>query len=240
MNCVNHPEVSATAFCRECGKALCPSCVRQAAGTIYCEEHQPAAQTAAGPAGSPPYTAPPQPGTPWTAATPPKPAAPDSGVSPGLAFVLGLIPGVGAIYNAQYAKGLIHVVIWGLLISIINSDATGGMEPLFGMLIAAWIFYMAFEAYHTAKKRQCGMPVDEFSSLLPMKGRGAGFPIAPIVLIGLGTVFLLNNLEILRLYQLLRYWPVFLIALGVYMLYCRVSGGSDAPQVNREAADERQ
>ncbi len=77
-------------------------------------------------------------------------------MSPGLAFVLGLIPGVGAIYNAQYAKGLVHVVIWGLLVSIVSSDAAGGMEPLFGMLIAVWIFYMAFEAYHTRQETRHG------------------------------------------------------------------------------------
>jgi len=108
------------------------------------------------------------------------------------------------------------------------------------MLIAAWVFYMAFEAYHTARKRQHGLPVDEFSSLLPMKGRQTGFPIAPIILIALGTIFLLNNLEIVRLYQLLRYWPVFLIALGVYLLYARISNPEDAPDGNREAANERQ
>ena len=35
------------------------------------------------------------------------------------------------------------------------------------MLAAFWA-YMAFEAYHTARKRQLGQPVDEFSSLVPM------------------------------------------------------------------------
>ena len=58
------------------------------------------------------------------------------GPSPGFAFLLGLIPGVGAIYNGQYAKGLIHVVILGLLISITSSGAAGDLEPLFGLLIA--------------------------------------------------------------------------------------------------------
>ena len=30
----------------------------------------------------------------------------DPGASPGLAFLLGFIPGVGAIYNGQYVKGI--------------------------------------------------------------------------------------------------------------------------------------
>ena len=189
-------------------------------------------------------------GPPWTAPAPGRvpsgPGAPapasvqDSSVSPGLAFLLGLIPGVGAIYNAQYAKGLVHVVIWGFLVSIVSSDAAGGLEPLFGMLIAVWHFYMAFEAYHTAKKRALGEPVDEFSSLVPLRGRGAGFPALPVVLIAVGTLFLLNNLDILRFYQIVRYWPVFLIALGVYLLYARVSSDGTSAEANREASHEQQ
>ena len=163
----------------------------------------------------------------------------DSSVSPGVAFLLGLIPGVGAIYNAQYAKGLVHVVIWGFLVSIVSSDAAGGMEPMFGMLIPVWHFYMAFEAYHTAKRRALGESVDEFSSLVPLKGRGAGFPTLPVVLIAVGTLFLLNNLEIVRFYQIIRYWPVFLIALGVYLLYARMSPDGPSAEANPEASHEQ-
>jgi hypothetical protein len=46
------------------------------------------------------------------------------------------------------------------------------------------------------------------------------------VLIAVGLIFLLHNLDILRIGQILRYWPIALIGLGVYMLYERVSGSS--------------
>ena len=59
-------------------------------------------------------------------------------VSPALAFFLGLIPGVGAIYNGQYAKGLVHAVVWGVLMSIADSNAAQGLEPVFVMLVIAW------------------------------------------------------------------------------------------------------
>src|SRR5437588_5521891 len=158
MNCINHPDIPAVAYCRTCGKALCEACQQTAQGTVYCQEHVPAA-AAGGPPDPSPYTAP---------RTTPPPLA-DAGASPGLAFLLGLIPGVGAIYNGQYVKGLVHVIILGVLISIVSSDATGGFEPLFGMLIGVWVFYMAFEAYHTARKRQLGEQVDEFSSIVPLR-----------------------------------------------------------------------
>jgi TM2 domain-containing membrane protein YozV len=222
MNCINHPDTPAVAFCRTCGKALCPACERPAQGTIYCAEHIPVVAgpapdaSTAGTSAYSPYTAP--------AATPT--VAPDGSASPGLAFVLGLIPGVGAIYNGQYVKGLVHVIVLGVLISIVSSDSSGGLEPLFGLLIGVWEFYMAFEAYHTARKRQLGHAVDEFSSIVPLRQQPSRFPAGPVVLIGVGVLFLLNTLDVLRLSQIVRYWPVALIALGAYMLYERVSPGT--------------
>jgi hypothetical protein len=233
MNCANHPEAPAIGYCRECGKPLCEVCRHEAGGTLYCEEHSPvvAAPPAPPPSASPyaapdpsPYRAPDP--SPYTAPQP-RPAMSDTGVSPGLAFLLGFIPGVGAIYNGQYVKGLIHVVVMGLLISITgNEEMSGNLQPLFGMMIGAWVFYMAFEAYHTAKKRQLGEPVDEFSSIIPRHGQHSKFPLAPTVLIAVGLIFLLHNLDILRIGQILRYWPIALIGLGAYMLYERISGSS--------------
>jgi hypothetical protein len=251
MNCANHSEAPAIGYCRECGKPLCEACRREAGGTLYCEQHSPAVAPPPAPAPSSqpaasPYTAPymaPE-ATPYTASAQARPAISDPGASPGLAFLLGFIPGVGAIYNGQYVKGLIHVVIMGLLISIVSSeDMSGNLQPLFGMMIGVWVFYMAFEAYHTAKRRQLGQPVDEFSSIVPRHGQHSRFPLAPTVLIVVGLIFLLHNLDILRIGQILRYWPIALIGLGVYMLYERVSGAA-APSDHsapapREATNEQ-
>jgi len=209
-------------YCRACGKALDAASVHTAHGTIYCLDHLPSGPPPAG--FSDPADA-----SPYTSKTPPP--VPPSDVSPGVAFVLGLIPGVGAIYNGQYAKGLVHVFIVGMLFTLVSSNDIGGFEPLFGVLIPAFFGYMAFEAYHTAKLRRLGQPVDEFSSLVPGHG-GSRFPAAPILLIALGVVFLLNNLELVELRRLLRYWPVMLIVLGVYMLYLRMSGS--ASEVDHE------
>src|SRR5207302_2188488 len=84
MNCSIHTDVPAVAFCRSCGKALCAECRRSSEGTVYCAEHEPAPSSASAPRYS---------------QTGPPPHA-----NPQIAFVLGFIPGVGAIYNGQYAK----------------------------------------------------------------------------------------------------------------------------------------
>ncbi len=219
MNCQNHPEIPATAYCRSCGKPLCDQCRRDAYGTVYCAEHAPA--PAPGPGGyAPPVPGPGAPHTTYVYAD----------VSPGLAFFLGWIPGVGAIYNGQYAKGLVHAVIFGILVSIIDSSATRGLEPLFGMLVAVWMFYMAFEAYHTARKRRNGEPVDEYSSLLNLRGRNDQVPVAGIALMLLGILMLLHTLNLLDFVYVARFWPVLLIAAGAYLLYNRFTAPAAAQE----------
>jgi TM2 domain-containing membrane protein YozV len=215
MNCQNHPEIPATAYCRNCGKPICNECRRDAYGTVFCAEHAPVAAP-------PPMAAPPRPGAVLTE------------VSPGLAFALGWIPGVGAIYNGQYAKGIVHAVVFGVLCSILDSNLHG-MDVIFAMMLTAWIFYMAFEAYHTAAKRRAGEYVDEYSSLIDFRSKGR-FPAAGVALILLGIVLLLHTMDILDFYYVSRYWPVLLIVAGAWLLYSRFAGGSAEP---KEASHER-
>ncbi len=134
MDCVNHSGVNATAYCQNCGKALCATCVRGAAGgQILCEPCLVA----------------------WQNLQQPFIAPPPTGANPTAAAILGLIPGVGAMYNGQFFKALIHVVIFAVLINISE------YYPIFGIFIGAWVLYQSFEAYHTAKARRDGMPLPD-------------------------------------------------------------------------------
>jgi TM2 domain-containing membrane protein YozV len=160
--------------------------------------------------------------------------------SPGLAFVLGLIPGVGAIYNSQYVKGLVHVIVLGTLISLVDSNIIGNLEPLFGMLIGLWVFYMAFEAYHTANRRLHGLPVDEFSSLIPLRSPKAGSVAGPIALMLLGALFLVMTTRPEWLRDVFRWWPVALIAGGAYMLVARLRTRNAQEPSPQEVFHERQ
>ena len=134
MDCVNHTGVSATVFCQNCGKALCAQCVRTApGGQLLCE---------------PCFTA-------WQTFQQPFIPASTGSPNPAAAAVLGLIPGVGAMYNGQFFKGLIHVVIFAVLISMAH------ISGIFGIFIPAWILYQSFEAFHTAKALRDGLPVPD-------------------------------------------------------------------------------
>ena len=221
MNCYLHPDSPAVSFCRSCGRALCPVCQRPAGGTVFCLDHVPAAAytAPADPFAAPasnPYT---QPGA---TATPVQ-------TSPGLAFLLGLIPGVGAIYNGQYMKGLVHAVIFGFLMSFANAADNSAGLPILVLSVAAFYFYMPFEAYHTAKKRQLGLAVDEWSSLIAQTKLSGHAPVGPILLILLGVFFLLDSLNLIRFREVGRFWPVILIVVGAAMLYGRLNPGGAPP-----------
>lgn len=74
-------------------------------------------------------------------------------MQPWIAFWLGWIPGVGAMYNGQFAKALVHVLVFAVLASL--SDQHG----FFGILVASWVFYQVFDAYQTAIARRDGLPL---------------------------------------------------------------------------------
>ncbi len=98
MNCLNHPDVAAAAYCQNCGKPLCTACMRSVGGVVYCEPCLAARLSAA-------------------------PGAAEAGLTgmhahPVLAGLLGFIPGVGAMYNGQFVKALAHVLIFAVFVSL--------------------------------------------------------------------------------------------------------------------------
>lgn len=203
MKCLNHPESDATGYCRQCGKALCAACRRDVRGVSYCEDCLAATVLGGG--------APAAPGAP----------------NPGAALALGFIPGVGAIYNGEYGKALLFILIFGGLISALSTGAARGLEPLLGILLGAFILWMPFEAYHTAKRRAAGQAAASPSwGGLGFGDGGRATPLGPVILIVLGVIFLLNTLHIFRLHWLRDFWPLILIALGVWMLWKRTGGDS--------------
>jgi hypothetical protein len=214
-SCTSHPDRNAVAYCRNCGRAMCADCRRESQGLVYCAECLASQGQAAAPAAAP-------------AATPSYNWATQPGPNPGLALFLGLIPGVGAIYNGQYAKAFTHVVILGILMGL--AEHVGGVgEPVFVLLTICFWAYMAGEAYHTARLRRAGQTVDEWSGLLSPGSRVQGTAGA-LILIVLGLVFLLDTLGLVRVNECLRYWPVILIVIGVLMLYQKLGAGPGQPQ----------
>src|SRR3954471_5208946 len=52
--------------------------------------------------------------------------------------------------------------------------------------------------------------------------------VPALVLIGIGALFLLNNLHIVYVHEILRYWPAILIAVGIVKLVDSSDSGGRA------------
>lgn len=235
MNCANHPEATAAAYCCNCGKALCESCKREIRGVIYCEPCIAARLQDTIPAAAP------------------APAViPAGGPHPALSGVLaGFFPfGVGQAYNGQYSKGLAHMLIF---IALVWGADHGSADAFCGIALAGFYVYQIIDAVRSARNIQQGLPAPDpfgLGSLFAAKNAAAPsspYPAAPtpevyratgaalpepsrhsapvgaLWLIALGILFLLTNLGGFHWYWYGMYWPVILIFLGAWLGWKRLS-----------------
>jgi cell wall-active antibiotic response 4TMS protein YvqF len=56
----------------------------------------------------------------------------------------------------------------------------------------------------------------------PLENWSKDRPVGPIILIGLGALFLLNNFSWFPFYRMQRLWPLILIAAGALMFRNRI------------------
>ncbi|HMI52834.1 MAG TPA: B-box zinc finger protein [Candidatus Saccharimonadales bacterium] len=221
MRCAVHTDVDAVGYCRNCGKAMCAACVRPVRDVFYCEDCLATVMGIPAPAPAPsPYSTETNP----AGYTPPaaQPVTPvQTATSPAIAFVLGLVPGLGAIYNGEYNKALIHIVVFATIIFGVSSDISGGAEVLLALAIPGFILYMAVDAMRTAKAKQLGQ-----TSVDPIEAWSRNRPIGPILLIGFGGLLLLNNFHIFPFHRLVQLWPLVLIGAGILMFRNRLTNGS--------------
>jgi len=216
MNCANHPDIAAGAYCRTCGKPLCANCTREVKGVIYCENCL--AERLQGV--QPIFTPPAQSFAPST----PMPVVTGSGPNPAVAGILaGFFPfGVGAVYCGQYAKGLAHLVTFTLMVWGETVVDNAGLNTVLGLGIAFFYVWQIIDAVHTARAVQLGQPVPDPLGLGQAFGAGektdtSKVPTVAIVLIGVGGLFLLSTMGIFEL-DSDRVWPLFLIGLGAWLL----------------------
>ena len=226
MNCANHPDTAAVAYCRTCGKPLCSNCTRDVKGVIYCENCLADRLQGVQPVTPPPSTA-------AFVAPPTAARVPSSGPNPALAGILaGFFPfGVGAVYTGQYAKGLAHLLIFVGL--IVGMSQRSPLDTLCAFAFAFFYVWQIIDAVRTSHALQAGQPAPDPLGLGQAFGAGervdtAKIPIAAILLIGIGALFLLQTMGVFT-FSAERLWPLFLIGLGVWLFAKRWGWiGSDA------------
>jgi TM2 domain-containing membrane protein YozV len=221
MKCAVHTDVDATGYCRNCGKPMCAVCVRPVRDVLYCEDCLASVMGIPAPAAPAGAFAPDAVSGQVPAPVPVVPrASVGAGPNPALAFFLGFLPGLGAFYNEQYGKGVIHLSIF-LFLFILGVDGalSGGAEAALWICIAALWVYMPIDAYRTAKAKAAGQVLDD-----PLENFSKGKPVGPFLIIAIGVLLLLHNFDWFPWWRIQQFWPVILIVVGLLMFRKRLGG----------------
>ena len=242
MNCAVHTNTEAVAYCRNCGKALCEECKRDVMGAVYCEPCIAARLQGQTPGVIPPGPIPPQGAR---VQSPPNPIiAGLLGFIPGVGamyngqftksfahvviFVLlivatdrvpiiGILIGFFVFYMAFEAYKTAEAKLHGL-----PAPDPLGLDKLFGVHDSQT--YHAHIANPAAQPTTAYSPVPPVPQMQPMPQVEPpsmprdNTPVGAVILIGLGVIFLLDNLGFMHMHRL---WPLFLIGIGLWIAYKR-------------------
>jgi 4-hydroxybenzoate polyprenyltransferase len=135
------------------------------------------------------------------------PAVPEIKV-PWVALLLSLVmPGLGQVYNGQFAKALTIFIAFSGSIYLV----TEGHPLPFAIFLPFVIFSNMIDAYRSAT-------VINARGLAPVTAEDKESPAWGIGLAVMGLLLLLNNLGWLHLGALVPYWPLLLIGAGLLLL----------------------
>lgn len=196
MNCAYHGHNGATVNCNGCGKPLCPACDHRIKGFPYCQDCIVSGVELLRSQSNSNYA-------PFV----------QKRSSPFLASLLSFVcPGLGAAYNGQTTKALVHFAVFVGLFQMAVLTGT----PLFVLgFMGMWGFALV-DSWRTAQAIRSGVTPDVAEDILVK--RFAGNPkLWGIVLLVLGAAFLFQR--IFQIGALMRVvLPVLLIGFGIYIL----------------------
>ena len=134
--------------------------------------------------------------------------------SPFVATLLSFVPGLGAAYNGQTAKAIVHFAIFASFFQM--AVLTQGLQFFILGVLGTWLF-AAVDACRTAQLIRAGLTPETEEDVIARRLYGNPFAWG-ITLVIIGTLFLLHTLLGLQL-PVRQLLPVALVALGIYMLF---------------------
>jgi hypothetical protein len=139
--------------------------------------------------------------------------------SPALAGILSFFfPGVGSLYNTQYLKGLLTILIFAGLITM---QRYGQGQPFLGILLGGLYIFQIIDSVQSANiiNRRAlageGAGKEEEELVLGVK---SGSIFWGLVLIALGGILLLANFEVISYDKLFDFWPLAIIVVGLKLI----------------------
>ena len=129
---------------------------------------------------------------------------------PSRAALFALIPGLGAVYNRQNTKALVHFLSFMGLAETFSTTGLG----IFWMGAFVFYLYSIVDAYRTAEAMLMGIDVAEEEARLKASVRQHGRAWGALLVL-MGAITLIANLNLFHFdLSTHRIWPVLLIAIG--------------------------
>lgn len=133
--------------------------------------------------------------------------------SPFIATLLSFVPGLGAAYNGQTAKAIVHFAIFASFFQM--AVLTQGVQFFVLGVLGTWLF-AAVDACRTAQLIRAGLTPDTEEDVIARRLYGNPFAWG-VTLVIIGTLFLLHTLLGVQ-FPVRQFLPIALVALGIYML----------------------
>jgi len=139
------------------------------------------------------------------------------------------VPGLGAAYNGQTSKAIVHFAIFASFFQM--AVLTQGVLPFFVLgVLGTWLF-AAVDACRTAQLMRAGLSPDAEEDVIARRLYGNPFAWGTTLII-IGTMFLLHTLLGVQL-PIKELLPVALVALGAYMLFDYLRRGKTSDRIVR-------
>jgi hypothetical protein len=149
--------------------------------------------------------------------------------SPFVATLLSFVPGLGAAYNGQTSKAIVHFAIFASFFQM--AVLTQGTLAFFVLgVLGTWLF-AAVDACRTAQLVRAGLSPDAEEDVIARRLYGNPFAWGTTLII-IGTMFLLHTLLGVQL-PIKGLLPVALVALGAYMLFDYLRRGKASDRIIR-------
>jgi len=134
--------------------------------------------------------------------------------SPSLAAFLSIFPGVGAVYNGNFLKGITYMLLFAVLI-VLTGNAHEPDSVVFGLMIAGFYIFQIIDSYNEAGRINQNI----VSEQNPAGSKEDLSLFAAIVVLLIGIVFQMANFDLLTYRQVTRLWPLALIAFGIKIVF---------------------
>lgn len=136
--------------------------------------------------------------------------------SPAIAGILSFFfPGTGALYNRQFLKGIMFIIIFAGLVSM---QPHGDAQPFIGIILAGFYIFQIIDAIQTAKsinQRVLLGKEEEIEIEEEEVDIQSGSVFWGAFLIFLGGILLLANFEVISYGSFFKFWPLLVVGIGL-------------------------